>query len=1235
MRSWFALFISCSLTAFGSGLPILFVPNTGQLAEPIRFVGGTPESRTAFLDDGVWIQSGTAHLRMRFAGGLAREIVGVSPLAARANFLVGNDPSHWRRDLQTFSGIEYRGLYPGIDARYLGTGRTLKSEFHVAPGADPALIRMDYGRDAEVQLAADGTLIVKTGGVEFREAAPEVYSGKREIAGRYLLLGEGVVGFELGDYDPAIPLIIDPVITYSTYLGGSGTAAVTAVARDGLGNLYAAGWTDSIDFPIAGAMQAVNKGGVDAFIVKLDPTGSSLLYATYVGGSGDDRAAGIAVDGGGFAYVVGATASSNFPLQAPGRSTMAGGKEAFALKLSANGSTLVYSTFLGGANYDLGTAVAVDGSGNAYVAGDTYSADFAAVNAVQSSFGGKVDAFIAKLNSSGVTTFSTFLGGAMEEHAGGIAVDGSGNVYLAGGTLSTNFPVVGGTQSANAGGQDAFVSKIKTTATTQLVYSTYLGGSGGSAAVPEQANAIAIDTSGNAYVTGVASSTNFPVTVGSLQSSAGGSRDVFITKLNAAGTARLYSTYLGWTGFDWANAIAVDGSGNAYVAGYTSSVSFANVGGVQSAFNGLYDGFVSKLNATGNALSFSTLYGGTGSDQINAIAVDTTGNMWIGGQTSSLNFPMQAALQSTNIGGNTGWVARLGVAAAPSQPPSADSVDVVYGANGAATITAKFSHPAGASAITSAAVLLSRTAAVDFACYITFNPATNKLTLADNIATNPGTTVALGSGGAQNTQCQLTGSSKTIAGNTLTLTLSLVLDTGFPGNNTVYLYAADTNVNTGWVAKVGVSVVSADSVSPNSGSGASQVFTFVFSDTKDANNVQAAAMLISSSSSGINACWLVFDRSRGTIALLYDGANGSNAKPFGNSANVQNSQCALGAPSMTVSGTSTILSIPLAFYGGFTGPKNIYMYAQGPNGNTGWVQKGTYSVVAGGVPVARSVAPASGSGASQSFTFTIAENGGQSFLWAAAMLFSRSSNFDLNNGCYVVWDRNTGKLALFRDTYTSGSSSFVVGSTATAANSQCTLYGSGSTVVYGATTITITLNIAFSSSFAGSKNSFLYASEPGYNSGWQLVGNWTVPGAPPVVTSLSPNSGSGLNQTFSVAINSAGSTSDLTSAQIVVAPASGLGALCQTVFDRATNTIGLYSDTGVLSTKPLGSSAALQNSQCAIGYSVVNYSGRTATVSVQIVFKSPAFSGSKIVVVSSANPWGSTAFATMGTWTVP
>lgn len=1228
-----------------NSLPVVFIPNAGQADERARFLVETPEVRAAFLDDGLLLASSGAHLRVRFRGGVTTGIRphGLVPLEARANYLRGDDPVAWRTGLPMFANIEYSGFYSGIDICYGSAGPRLKSEYHIAPGADPNRIRWEYEGPSEIRVDPDGSLFLRKGEIELREFAPVAYvegrnGERRETAVRYHVYGDNSVGFDVDPYDRSLTLVIDPEITYSTYLGGGGTGAVTGIARDDQGNLYATGWTDALNFPIAGAAQASSGGGVDAFVVKLNPAGNQLMYATYIGGNSDDRAAGIAVDSSGQAHIVGATGSNNFPLQNPARGTFVGGKEGFALKLNIAGSALIYSTYLGGSNHDVATAVAVDSSGNVYVAGDTYSSDLALLYPVQASLGGGADAFVIRLSSSGAIAFSTYLGGSLDEHAGGIAVGASNIVYIAGGTFSTNFPLAGAIQASNAGGQDAFVAKILTSSSSQLQYSTYLGGSGGTLANPEQANAIAVDASGNAYIAGVVSSTNFPVSAGAFQSSAAGSRDIFVTKLNATGVTRVYSTYIGWSGFDWASSIATDTFGNAFVAGHTSSVRFANVGGVQSEFRGIYDGFIFKLNAAGGALSFSTLYGGALADQINAIAIDSSGNIFVGGQTSSNDLPTQAALQSSMAGTSSGWLARLGAAPAPpNQFPSADSVDAVYGSGGQVTITARFSHPAGASVLRNMYVLLSSNGSLNSACLISYNAASNVFTLANDVASSGSTLVTPGSGSAQNTQCQLrgTGSSKVASGNTVTLTLSVVLSSGFPGNNTVYLYAEDAQSNTGWVIKEGASIVTADSVSPSSGSGAAQVFTFTFSDTKSPNNVQAAAMMIGVDTSGLNACWLVYDRSRATIALLWDNPTGSNAKPFGSTVNIKNSQCALGAPSLAISGNSTILTIPLAFYGAFTGPKNIYMYAVGPNGNTGWVQRGTFNVVAGGVPVAQSVTPSAGSGLSQTFSFTIAENGGSNFLWAAAMLFSRSSNFDLNNGCYVTWDKTTSKFSLFRDVYTNGANSLNVGSPGLLGNSQCILNGSGSFVDIGATTITITLNLTFSAAFAGNKNSFLYASENGYNSGWRQVGTWTVPGSPPIINSLAPASGSGSTTTFTMSATTPVSPSDVTGMTMLVTSA-GMSNSCYVRYDRATGTIGLYNDAASsYATKPLGSSAALQNSQCAIGYSVANVTNGTINVSAQIVFKSPAFSGAKTIYVSAENTWGATSPVSRGTWTVP
>jgi hypothetical protein len=1229
---WRSFLWAAGMAPVWAALPLVFVPNAGQLDPGVLYWADGAGVRAAFLAGGVVLERDGQRMELRFEGAGGR-LAGEGSPAGRANFFLGPQ-QRWRTDLPVYAAVRYRELYPGVDALY--SGPQFKSEFHLAPGADPGRIRMRFPRAQRVWIDSAGNLRVRAGGVEFRESRPAAHQDGEPVSARYRILADGSVGFAVAAYDPGRPLVIDPVITYSTYLGGTGGGAVTAVALDGLGNLYAAGWTESIDFPIAGAYQAVNRGGVDAFVVKLSPTGNSLLYATYIGGNGDDRAAGIAVDAIGQAHVVGSTGSSNFPLQAAARSSFVGGREAFALKLTATGSALVYSTYLGGASWEAAAAVAVDGAGFAYVAGVTQSADFPAQNAVQATIGGMRDAFVVKLDAAGSRVFSTFLGGAQDEHLGGIATDGTGVVYLAGGTFSANFPIAAAIQAANAGGQDAFVVKMKTTAPTELLYSTYLGGAGGSAAAPEQANAIAIDAAGSAYVTGVVSSTNFPVTAGSLQPGPGGGRDVFVTKLNSGGTARLYSTYLGWTGFDWASGIAVDAAGNAYVAGYTSSVSFANIGGVQGGFRGLFDAFISKLNPAGNALTFSTLYGGGGADQANAIAVDSNGNMFVGGQTASFDFPAVAALQTTNLSGNTGWVARLGETPPPTQRPSADSADMTLGANGAVTLVARFSHPAGASALTSVSVLLSRTTSVDFACLVSYASGSNTLTLAANVAASGGTALTPGSGTAQNSQCQLigAGSGAVLAGNQLTLTLSLVLGSDFPGNNTVYLLAADANGNTGWVAYAGLSQVSADSVSPGAAGGDAQVFTFVFSDTKAAANLWGAAITINSSLSSVNACSLVYDRAANTIALLYDSALGSSAKPFGSDATIQNSQCALGVATRTTSGTSTILTVPLTFKGPFTGPKNIYMLAVGPNGNTGWVQRGAYFVRAGGVPVAQSVTPSSGSGSTQSFTFVVSDQGGSNFITGAALLFTGPVGFTFHNACYIVYDRAANRLALVADNPANGSASIAVGGSGLVSNSQCAFSGSGSSVSFGETTVTLTVTITFLPAFAGPKNVFLFAAEAGYQSGWVQRGAWNVPGTPPTVGTLTPASGSGYQATFQVSATTAVSPSDLTSLAMQFVPGLDTGG-CHVVYNRTAGTIGLFFNGGLeLQTKPIGSSATLANAACAVGYSAANTSGGAVTLTVILVF-TPQFPGAKQVQVNATNPYGSSGWQVRGSWTVP
>ncbi|MDP9114749.1 MAG: SBBP repeat-containing protein [Acidobacteriota bacterium] len=1167
--------------------------------------------------------------------GAKGDLGGLDPMGS-ANFLVGRDPSQWRTGLPAHRKILYSHLYPGIDLLYSGKEGRVKSEYTLAPGARPEDIRIQYS--AALSIDAGGRLHA----AGLTEDSPEIYQdasrGRISVAGRYRLLDAHTAGFEIDAYDASLPLVIDPVISYATYMGGTGLGAITGVAVDSAGDLYAAGWTEALNFPIVLAEQAAHGGSVDAFIVKLNPTGTALLYATYIGGSGDDRAAAIAVNGSGQACVTGSTASANFPLLLPLRTNLGGAKTAFVLKLNATGNQLLYSTYLGGTNYDLGTAIAVDAAGNAYVAGDTLSSNFPVSGGVQAVFGGGTDVFVSKLTTVGALSYSTYLGGAGNEHAGGIAVDTTGAAYVAGGTTSTNFPVAGAIQPVNRGAQDAFIAKLSPSGGA-LSYSTYLGGSGATGS--EQANGIAVDGSGNAYVAGVTNSTDFPVTAGVLQTQFKGVSDAFAAKLNPSGSALVYSTYLGGSDLDWGSAIGIDGSGDAYIAGYSSSGDFPQSNPTQAGFGGLYDAFVSELNATGNALSFSTWFGGGGSEIANAIAIDASGNMYLGGQTNSVNLPLVSAIQSANTGGSVGWLARIGVTAPPPQIPAAVSVTPASGSGNAVVFSAQFSDSGGAAALTTVSLLVNSSVSTAVACYVIY--AGGVLSLANDNPANGSQVVTFGGGSQQNSSCIVNGagSSVSLAGGTWTLNLSLTFLPGFAGAKTTYLYAADAGANTGWVARGAWTVVipppqpSADSVSPNGSSGGSQTLTFVFSDNQNATNLIGMAMLFNTTSANVtNSCDIVYDRNAGTVALVWDSGAGSDPKALGSPVVLKNSQCQVGAVSAAASGLSQILTVSITFTAAFSGTKNIYMYGSDAGVNTGWVLRGTYLVAAGGLPTANSVVPTSGSGPAQRFSFTASDQGGSGFITGMAMLLSTSPS--TANACSMVFDRTRNVVSLAFDTPANGAASVTPGSPAIVSNSQCSLNGANTTVVMGVTSIVVTVDLTFNANWFGAKNIYLLASETTVNTGFVTVGGWTVTGGAPTADSVSPSSGSGTSPNFTFTVSDSTSQLNITGMSMLItagAPTS-LANACYLVYNRVNATIGLYNNSGtILSTKPIGSSANLFNTQCAVGFTVMVNSGNSVSFTINTVFLS--FSGAKSVYLQANEPNTNSGWVQRGAWTVP
>jgi hypothetical protein len=594
-------------------------------------------------------------LRLQLAGGNPNpSIEGVNPLADTSNYFEGNDPRHWHTNIPTYAKVAYHDVYAGIDLVYYGNQQQLEYDFTVAPGADPNVIRLNVSGAQTMALDSQGNLVLSTAGGDVIEHAPVLYQdsaeGRQPISGRFVLEGAHQVGFAVGAYDRARPLVIDPKLAYSTYLGGStsGFEFGSGIAVDAAGNAYVVGLTTSSDFPTtAGAFQTTLRSSQgNAFVTKLNAGGTALVYSTYLGGSEQDAGLRIAVNAAGNAYVTGGTSSSNFPTTTNAFQTRLGSIQgnAFVTKLSPSGASLVYSTYLGGSGSDTGTGIAVDAAGSAYVTGSTSSHNFPTTSgAFQATLRGSTNGFVTKLSPAGASLiYSTYIGGNASDFPSGLALDAAGDAYITGNTTSSNFPVTPGAfQTALLGGRagNAFVAKLNAGGTA-LVYSTYLGGNGGNGG-GDLGSGIAVDAAGNAYVTGSTASSNFPTTAGAFQKTlANSGGNAFVTKVNVGGTALVYSTFLGGTALDDGFGIAVDAVGDAYVAGQTSSPDFPTTAGAfQTKKAGTQNAFLTKLNPGGTALLYSTYLGGGNFDQGEAVAVDAAGSAYLTGETGSKDFP--------------------------------------------------------------------------------------------------------------------------------------------------------------------------------------------------------------------------------------------------------------------------------------------------------------------------------------------------------------------------------------------------------------------------------------------------------------------------------------------------------------------------------------------------------------------------------------------------------------------
>jgi hypothetical protein len=575
-----------------------------------------------------------------------------------SNYLIGNDPAQWHTNVPNYARVAYENVYPGVNLVYYGNDQQhLEYDFVLAPGGNPNAIQLAFQGTQGISLDAQGDLVLKTSGGDVTEQAPIVYqdvNGARQaISGRYVLEGGNQVGFQVGSYDPTRPLVIDPTYSlgYSTYLGGSGGSRGNGIAVDSSGDAYVTG-TAWGGFPLKNPLQGKYAGNADVFVTKLNAAGTALVYSTYLGGSSGDSGSAIAVDASGNAYVSGVTGSTNFPTKNAYQSQLSGGQgqDAFLAKLNASGSALLYSSYLGGSGTEGCYSIALDGSGDAFVTGQTNSTNFPTTpGAYQTTYtSAPIDVFVSKLNPnqsgsaslvystymgtgrgygiavdgsgnayvSGYNTsrsvivtelnaagsalvYSTSLGGSWGQAATAIALDAAGDAYVTGWTYSSDFPTTPGAfETVYPGHNSPFVTKLD--GTGSIVYSTFLDGTNSTVGINDAGYGIAVDAAGDAYVTGFTASTNFPI-ANAFQPTYGGGQDAFVSELNAAGSALVYSSYLGGSDPDAGYGIALDSSGNTYVTGYTYTSFPTTPGAFQTTYPGpikhpVAEAFVTKID---------------------------------------------------------------------------------------------------------------------------------------------------------------------------------------------------------------------------------------------------------------------------------------------------------------------------------------------------------------------------------------------------------------------------------------------------------------------------------------------------------------------------------------------------------------------------------------------------------------------------------------------------------------
>ncbi len=1059
-----------------SSLPLLFLPAQSP--------GEECAWRARGLDYSLCISG--SQVRVRHAGReLAWEYAGrEGPLvavpegepAARINEFLGADRIHWKTSQPAYNAIRVPALYPGVDLLIMSREGRVKVDYVLAPQADPAVIQRRFPGARRLWVGGGGGLSIETPDGDWHEEAPYVFQPgepDRPVQGRVAVAANGTAGFELGLYDPAFPVVIDPVLSFSTLLGGTGASSLEAVATGPAGEIIAAGFTDSSTFP-AVHPQRTFAGGVEAVIVRLAPGGASILQATFLGGSGDDRAFAVAVDPAGGIYVAGWTASSNFPVVNAWRTTLSGHRDAFLARLAPAGDALTFSTFLGGGGEEQASALAADAAG-VWVAGDTNSADFPLLAALRPSSAGAQDGFLARFTTAGTAISSTYLGGNGSDTIRALALSPAGEIYAAGGTTSTDLPVpAGGWRPQPGGGQDGFVLRVNAAASA-VTGGTYLGGAAGGTGAAEQVRSLALTPAGGVVAGGSTPSADFPV----LHPWTGvhrGSSMGFAVLLSADLSSAAWSTFLGGMSSDHVQAVAVDGTGRVFAAGRTFSPDLPLATPLQPGYGGEGDAFLHVLSPDGGTLVFGTYLGGQASDAAGALALTPEGDAVVAGISSSLDFPVAGPLASPTQPAPRFFITLIDTAFHAPEPVSVAPASS-YGQQQSFEVLVRDAD--GSADVRSVLVLIHSSFSSSGACYISAEPGPNLLSLASDSGLEWAAATAGGTSIPANSQCQLraSGSGFALSGAELRLTLDLAFDPSFAGTRQVFVLATDQGLRSSSWVQLGVHTVPAGgspvppvaaAIHPAAASGLRHVFSLTVTDANGGGDIKEGQILVNNVLSGSQGCQVRFSVSPPQVHLASDAGSAWTTAAIGSATVLQNAQCLVhAAGSGAASGPSAaVFWADIEFRSSWTGSRRVWGAATDlADLEVPWTELASFLVrsSANSPPTLESVLlPGAGGGV---FTFEAADQDGASDLRDLHLMIGEPPV--AGNACLIVFDAARSAVRLHPGQDGAAWPSVTPGQAGAAENPRCRLRGEGSSISLSQNRAEIRVQVEFKSGFSG------------------------------------------------------------------------------------------------------------------------------------------------------------------------